>query len=141
MVNGQQATEAQANQAEEAIKETVHLHDGVIHRQIWHKGQLARQDDLNADGKPIRRLTYEAGKLAKREYLDRDGNLVSTERFDGDGYMTYSAGQRSYSRNQPAWKRDSTGFSEWWYERGVPVKYRRGATSLAKEGDRWVVKP
>jgi len=139
---GQPISEPQARQAGEAIREAVHLHDGVIQRQQWRQGQLVRQDDLNLEGNPIRRLTYEGGKLARREYLDRDGNLVSTELFDADGFITYSAGQRAYPQGQPAWKRDgATTFAEWFYERAVPVRYRRGSVSLVKEGDRWVARP
>ena len=78
---------------------------------------------------------------AKREYLDRDGNLVSTELFDAAGFITHYAGQRSYPQGQPAWKRDgSTTVAEWFYERGVPVRYRRGAASVVKEGERWIAK-
>lgn len=98
-----------------------------------------RQDDLNLEGKPIRRLSYEGGRLARREYLDRDGNLVSTELFDADGFITQSIGQRSYDRGIPAWKRDhATVEAQWFYQRGVPVRYNRGSPSFVKEGDRWI---
>ena len=125
--------------ASKTVRETVHLHDGVIRREHFENAQLVRRDDLNPQGKPIRRLSYQRGRVAKREYLDRDGNLVSTEWFDADGFITHSAGQRGYSQGQPAWKRDgATTFAEWWYERGVPVRYQRGATTLVKDGNRWV---
>jgi len=120
---GQPISEAQAKGAAEAVRETVHLHDGVIQRQDWRHGQLARQDDLNPEGKPIRRLTYEGGKPTRREYLDREGNLVSTELFDAEGFITQSIGP---------------GAAQWFYERGVPVRYARGSASFVKQDDRWV---
>jgi hypothetical protein len=139
---GQPISAAQASSASEAIKEIVHLHDGVIHRQTWRQGKIAQQDDLNADGKPIRRQTYEGGKLATRQFLDAGGNLVSTEWFDADGHITRSLGQRSHTQGLPAWKRDgSTNLAEWHYDRGAPIRYRRGSASYVKEGDRWVAKP
>ncbi|MBI4623315.1 MAG: hypothetical protein HY736_08875 [Verrucomicrobia bacterium] len=136
---GQPISEAQAQRAPEAACQAVHLYDGVIRRQGWRNGQLAQQDDLNGNGQPIRRLSYENAILAKREYLDRGGNLVSTELFDAEGFITYSAGQRSYPQGQPAWKRDgATVFQEWFSERGVPVRWRRGSRNLIKQGDRWI---
>ena len=136
---GQPMSEPQAKRAAEAVCETVHRHDGVIRRQTWRSGQLMRQDDLNGTGQPIRRLSYENGRLAKREFLDRLGNLVSTERFDADGFITHSAGQSPYPQGQPAWKRDgATNLAEWFYERGVPVRYRHGAQGFIKQGDRWI---
>jgi hypothetical protein len=137
--SGRPLAEREAKEASQATRETVHLHDGVIQRQHWQRGVLARQDDLNFEGQPIRRQTYEGGRLARREYLDRDGNLVSTELFDSAGFITESHGQRAYSQGQPAWKRDgATVNASWWYDRGVPVRYQRGATAFVKRGDRWV---
>jgi hypothetical protein len=139
--DGRSSNEAAAKKAPEAVRETVHLHDGVIQRQVWRNGHLARQDDLNGEGRPIRRLNYEAGRLATREFLDREGNLVSTEWFGADGFITRSAGQRGHSQGHPAWKRDgATTFSEWFYERGVPVRYVRGTTEIVRVGDRYVLK-
>lgn len=138
---GENLTEGDAKARAEAFREIVHRHDGVIQRQLWRAGRLVRQDDLNPQGKPIRRLSFEDGRLAKREFLDRDGNLVSTELFDRDGFIIHSAGQRGYSQGQPAWKRDgATVFAEWWYERGVPVRYRRGSREIVREGNRYVIK-
>ena len=34
------------------------------------------------------------------------GNLVSTELFDANGFITHSAGQRGHAEGQPAWNRD-----------------------------------
>jgi hypothetical protein len=139
--DGRSLNEAAAKTAAEAVRESVHLHDGVIQRQLWRGGLLLRQEDLNREGKPIRRLNYENGRLATREFLDRDGNLVSTERFDAEGFITRSAGQRAYSKGQPAWKRDgATTFAEWFYERGVPVRHVRGTTEIVREGSRYVIK-
>lgn len=110
--------------AAEADAEVVHVHDGVIQRRHWQQGQLARKDDLNPQQKPIRRLTYESGKLARREYFDRAGNLVSTELFDVEGYITQSIGP---------------GKTQWFYERAIPVRCVRGAASFVRQGDRWIV--
>lgn len=138
---GQAINEVAARKLPEAVRETIHLHDGVIQRQYWRDGRVVRQDDLNAEGRPIRRLNYEDGRLLTREFLDRNGNLVSTEWFDADGFITHSAGQRAHSEGQPAWKRDgATTFSEWFYERGVPVRYVRGTTEIVREGSRYVLK-
>jgi hypothetical protein len=122
--SGGPISEQEAKQAAESVCEIVHLHDGVIRRQQWRRGQLAQQDDLNGDGRPIRRLQYAGGRLARREYLGRDGNLVSTELFDEEGFITQSIGP---------------GAAEWYYERAAPVRYRRGSVSFVKQGDKWVV--
>ena len=80
---------------------------------------------MNAAGQSIRRLFYEQGRLARREYHDRDGNLVSTEHFSPDGYVTESIQHGSTPR-------------QWRYERGVPLKYSRGSQIYVKDGTRWV---
>ena len=114
---------ADANKVPEAIREIVHLHDGLIHREWLQRGRLVRRDDLNPEGKTIRRLLYENGKLTRREYYDDAGDLVSTELFDAAGYITEAI-------------RD--GGEHWWYRRGVPWKYVRRSEGFRKEGDRWV---
>ena len=120
----------------------MHVYDGVIQRQTWYGQQLKQQDDLNAQGNAIRRLTYDNGKLAKRDYLDGAGNLVSEEWFDAEGFITRSLGLWSHhTPSTPAWKRDgSTTLAEWGYERGEPMRYRRGPKEIVKEGGKWVRK-
>jgi hypothetical protein len=125
LVGGKSVSEAEAKRAEESVCETVHLHDGVIHRTWFRRGQIVRRHDLNLKGKPIRRLFYEEGKLAKREYHHQDGGHVSTELFDRDGHITQSIQHSSRPRR-------------WWYDHGSPTKYARGDQTLVKEGDRWV---
>ena len=115
--------EPEAQAAAGAVRETRHLHDGLIQRQVWQRGSLVRQDDLNAEGRPIRRLSYQHGRLARREYFGGDGRLVSTELFDAQGFITRSIGP---------------GSTQWDYERGVPVRCRRGETWFVKRGDRWI---
>jgi hypothetical protein len=122
--DGLPISDQEANRAAESVREIVHLQDGAIRRQQWRQGQLAQQDDLNGDGRPIRRLKYADGRLARREYLDRDGHLVSTELFDAEGFITQSIGP---------------GSAEWYYERAEPIEYRRGSVSFDKQGEKWVV--
>ena len=122
-VGDREITAAEAKRVPEAIREIIHLHDGVIHREWWRRSRPVRRDDLNAEGKPIRRLVYDDGKLARREYYDRDGNHVSTEMFDAEGYITEAIRH---------------GGEHWSYRRGVPWKYIRGSAGFRQEGDRWV---
>jgi hypothetical protein len=124
MIRGGEVSEDEAMRSPEAVREIVHMHDGVIHREwLWH-GQLMRRHDLNLDGKPIRRLHYRDGKLAERQYYDRDGGHVSTERFDADGFITESIRGRYH----------------WWYQRGVPQRFENGAALFVNDGDRWIRK-
>jgi len=124
-VQGNEVSQEQARQSEEAIAETVHLHDGPIHRTWYRRGEVIARHDLNLEGKAIRQLFYQAGTLCRREYHDRNGNHISTELFDSDGYITESIQHGSRPRH-------------WWYERGVPVKYTYGSETYVKDGTRWV---
>lgn len=114
-----------------SVREIVHLHDGVIQREWYRDGQLARRHDLNAEGKAIRRLTFENGRLARREYHDRDGNLVSRELFDAGGFITESI--RFVQQGD-----GSVGHDHWWYDRGTPVRRINGGQEFVKQGDQWV---
>lgn len=98
---------AAGRKADEAVREIVHLHEGVVHREWLQKGQLVRRQDLNGQGKAIRRLFSERGKLARREYADGEGNLVSRELFDEDGFITESI-----------YYRDGEEYDHFWFERG-----------------------
>jgi hypothetical protein len=125
LVEGMEVSEQEAKQSEEFVRETIHLHDGVIRRTWYRQGEIVESHDLNSVGQAIRRLFYEQGRLIRREYHDRNGNHVSTERFDPDGYVTESIQHGSTPR-------------QWWYERGVPLKYARGSQIYIKDGTRWV---
>lgn len=109
------------------VREMVHLYDGVIHREWYRDGQLVQRHDLNAEGKAIRRLTYENGRLARREYHDRDGKLLSRELFDAAGFVT-------------EWiSFDARGESvHWWFDRGMPLKQISKDGEFLKQGDQWV---
>lgn len=125
LVNGREVSAADAKRADESLCETVHLHDGVIHRTLHHRGQIVERRDLNRLGQPTRRLYYEDAKLARREYFNRDGYQVSTELFDAVGRITESIQHGSRPRH-------------WWYDRCVPTKYARGEVSYVPEGQHWV---
>ena len=124
-----------------AVREIVHRYDGVIHREWYERGVIAKRHDLNAEGKPIRRLFYTDGRLARREYHSRTGFHLSTEHFDSDGYITEMLKWRE------RWGPKTIG-QRWWYIKGTPVKAEgRGVTRLAqpqgrgtyvKTGDQWV---
>ena len=126
LVDGKEVTKEAAERAQEAVRETVHLHDGIIHRAWYRGGRIVEKHDLSLEGKPIRRLFYQDGKLARREYHDRHGRHVSTESFAPDGSLTESIQHGSSPRR-------------WWYDRGVPTKYARGPRTYVKESTRWVV--
>lgn len=125
LVRGKEVSEEQTRRSEEAVAEKVHLHDGVIQRTRYRRGEVIERRDLNPEGKAIRRLFYQENKLVRREYHDRNGNNVSTELFDSDGHITESIQHESRSRH-------------WWYEHGVPMKYARGSETYVKDGTRWV---
>ena len=115
--------------ADEAIRESVHLYDGVIARE-WHtKGVLTRRHDLNHEGKAIRRLTYEAGKLATRDYFNRDGEHVSRQLFAPDGFITETIQMSRFGEAD-----------HWWFERGTPVRRVTGRQQFIKEGEQWISK-
>jgi len=124
LADGGDVSEEEAMRSSDAVRETVHLHDGVIHREWLEHGRVTRRHDLSLDGKPIRRLHYQDGKLARREYYDRDGSHVSTERFDPDGFITESIRGRNH----------------WRYQRGVPQRFESGSSLFARDGDRWIRK-
>jgi hypothetical protein len=122
LVDGREATGDGATSTSDAVRETVHLHDGVIHREWIEDDQVATRHDLNLEGTPIRQLFFEDGRLVRREYRDRNGGHVSTELFDSDGFITESI----------------HGQHHWWYQRGVPQRFERGSSQFARDGDRWV---
>ena len=123
LVDGGEVSAEAAARSPESVREIVHLHDGVIHREWLRHDQVTRRHDLNLNGNAIRQLRYEDGRLAKRDYLDRDGNHVSTESFDANGFITESLHGRNH----------------WWYERGVPQRFESSSSRFVKAGDRWLL--
>jgi hypothetical protein len=131
MVNDQSVEQDEAIQSETAIKEIVHIYDGVIHREWYEQGQITKRFDLNIQGKPTRQLYYEDGVLARRELHHRDGRHVSTEVFNQDGDIT-----EAYSN--PLGIGASYGYTHWWYENTMPVKAVKGGVTYEKVGDGWI---
>lgn len=127
---GREVTAEDAADAADAVREIVHRLDGVIHREWYSFGVITRRFDLNPAGRPIRRLFYADGLLARREYHTADGEHVSTELFDGDGYITESI---EYRRGEER--------SHWWYEQAEPVRNARrtgdGYVIYERSGERW----
>ena len=139
LVDGRETDKDKAMLSESAVKEIVHVYDGVIHREWYTWGQIETRHDLNAEGKAIRRLYYTHGILARREYVTRDDILISTEIFDTDGYITESVRYQYVDGNQKE-------IGHWWFDKGMPVKLigSEGHTLVSfpgiyvKEGDNWV---
>jgi hypothetical protein len=122
LIDGREVPAKEAICAAESVREIVHLHDGVIHREWLQGDRLTEKHDLNPKGDPIRRLHYLEGKLIKREYYGRDGERVNAELFDSEGCLTQSIHGRNH----------------WWYERGVPYRFESSSSRFLKEGERWV---
>lgn len=114
-----------------SVREIVHLHDGVIHREWYRSGQLAQRHDLNSEGKAIRRQTFVNGKLTQREYHDRDGKLLNREIFNADGFITESI-RYGDDGGTPV------EVVHWWFERGMPVKQVSKEGEFVKQGDQWI---
>lgn len=133
LVGGREAPAPAAKAAPDAIRETVHLLDGVIQREWYQKGSLALRHDLNAAGKAIRRQTFRDGKLALREFFGPDGRQVSKEIFDAGGFVAESI--RYAPKGDPPAEDD-----HWWYERGTPVRRVSGRDEFVKRGEDWAGK-
>ena len=132
LVNGKETPRQAAGKADEAIREILHLHDGVIHREWYRRGVIAKRHDLSADGKAIRRLTFDAGRLAVREYYNREDFRVSREVFDENGFITEWLFYRHAGRGVQV--RD-----HWFYDRGMPVRHvLKERDHFEKRGDHWV---
>jgi len=114
-----------------SVREIVHLHDGLTHRE-WYRGNvLTRRHDLNADGKAIRRLTFENGKLALREYYDREEKLLNREIFNAEGFITESI-RFGDDGGRPI------EAVHWWFDRGMPVRQTSKDGEFVKQDDQWV---
>jgi hypothetical protein len=133
LVSSGEVSPEDAKRAPEAIREIVHLHDGIIHREWYRLGVVAQRHDLNKEGKAIRRLTYKEGNLALREYYGREGNRLSQESFAPDGYITEwvrfkYAGDRALEDDR------------WWYDRGMPIRrLLKQREEYHKQGQEWVL--
>ncbi len=143
LVDNKEVSKEKAELNENAVKETIHLLEGVIHRESYNWGQIVKRSDLNHEGKPIRRLFYRNGILSGREYHNRDGIHLSTEIFNQDGYIIETILHRTIDGK-------SVEQSHFWFDRGMPVKFtgissvrgsaRKGPGTYVKEGDYWVKK-
>jgi len=131
LIGSERVEKAQALEASGAVREVVHRHDGVIHREWYERGSLVRRHDLDLDGEPIRRRFYEDGHLVRREYHSAEGEHITTEHFDADGFITESIHRR---RGQE--------YAHWWYIKGTPVQIvtQRGHHTAAADGKGTYVK-
>ncbi len=116
-----------AMSSKSAREDTVHCYDGVIHKSWYEEGVKVRQDDLNAHGKAIRRLTFTKRKLNKREYYNRNGDLINEECFDADGFITDSI---RYSGSNVS--------SHWQYNQGVPIKFSNRSHTYVNKNGTWI---
>lgn len=135
LVAGGEVSPEEAARAAEAVREIVHLHDGVIHREWHQRGVMVRRHDLNADAKAIRRLTYKNGKLSVREFYNPEGERVSQEIFTPDGYITDSIRYRYLDDR-------AYEYDHWYYDRGMPIRRvtsSGGGQEYVKDGDDWVL--
>lgn len=130
-VDGRLAAEQEAMAAPEAIRETLHLHDGIIRRERWERGKMVYAEDLNATGSATRRCTYDGDRMLEREYWTPQDQRVSFEIFDADGFKT----------EQIQWRHDRRPDEEsdhWWYDRGWPVRRVKQNDTWERQGDDWV---
>jgi hypothetical protein len=128
-IAGQATSPNLAVRAPEAILEIHHLHDGVIARETWRKGEKVLHVDLNADGQPIRRREFTNGRLVKQTYTTPEGVLASHELFGKDGFKT------EYRRLDVRQGREGRELERTWYRRGTPVKQlKRGKVIFDRSG-------
>jgi hypothetical protein len=130
-VAGQKTTEHAAELSGDAVKDIVHVYDGVIHREWYSWGQISKRFDFNKDGKPIRQQYYQTGRLSRRELHSREGVHISTEYFDQDGNITEAF-------HNPVGRGKSYGYVHYWYENKQPVKAVKGNEIFVKVGEKWI---
>ncbi|MDY7032765.1 MAG: hypothetical protein SVY10_12770 [Thermodesulfobacteriota bacterium] len=137
LVNGKQTSKAEALKSDRSIKETHHIHDGLIRREFLVHGLISVSEDLAADGTVIRKLSYKNGILFSREYFSGDGKPVSLEKFAADGLKTEEICWSVRFKN-----RDGTPriLHHWFYENGFPVKHiaNGGKEMYKKQGRYWM---
>ena len=128
-IAGQATSPNLAMNVPEATLEIHHLHDGVIARETWRKGEKVLHVDLNADGQPIRRREFTNGRLVKQTYTTPEGVLASHELFGKDGFKT------EYRRLDVRQGREGRELERTWYRRGTPVKQlKRGKVIFDRSG-------
>ncbi len=141
LIEGKEVSKEDALSSREAVKEIVHLIEGVIHREWYTWGQIETRHDLRADGKAVRRLTYKNGKLSKREYYDKGTELTSCELFDENGNYIIESMQYRTVDGKPE------EVHHFWYENGYPVRFAgsggrhaadEGPGLYEKEAENWV---
>ncbi len=130
-VAGNTVTAEKALTAPTAMRETVHLQDGIIALEAYSKGVLIRRDDLDHEGIARRKQYYKSGALTKRDYFTDEG-IISRELFDPHGWKTEETIWRYKNGKQ-------TVFEQWWYKEGTPVKrVMNGGSVFVKDGEKWV---
>jgi len=137
LVNGKQTSQAEALKSDRSIKETYHIHDGLIRREFLVHGTISISEDLAADGTVIREVSYKNGILSSRKYFSGDDTPVSLEKFAADGFKTEEIRWSVRFKN-----RDGTPriLHHWFYENGFPVKHiaNGGREIYKKQGRSWV---
>lgn len=132
LIDAREVSPDQGMKATEAVREALHRFDGAIARGRYVKGVIAEHHDLNAEGKAIRRLTYEGGKLTKREYFNRDDQRVSSQLFAPDGFITETIGLGNNGGRE-------VETDHWWFEKGTPVRRMSGGVEYVKDGEVWKI--
>jgi hypothetical protein len=127
LVDSREVSAESAKRAARAVREIVHVYDGVIHREWYEHGVIARRHDVGLEGDAIRRTSYADGKMAVREYYNRDDQCLSRELFDANGFITEWIRFGADGREQ----------DHWHFERGTPIRQIRKGTEYVKRGDRF----
>ena len=127
MVDGQETTSETATRAPEAIREVLHIYDGVIRREWYERGVLTRRYDLGLESHAIRRNSYVDGKLAVREYFNRDDIRLSREVVDSNGYVTETIRYLTDGREK----------DHWYFDRGAPTRQIYGGTEYVRRGQQF----
>jgi len=130
LVNDKEVTEVEAQSRETAVKEIVHIYDGVISKEWYTWGVIDKKFDLSVSNREAtRRMYYRDGKISQRDYFDRNGWHATTELFNSQGQITeaiyYNTGRE---------KREMT---HWWYENHIPVKCIKSGELYYRDNEVW----
>jgi hypothetical protein len=101
---------------------------------MYKRGVITQHQDLNREGKAIRRLSYEGGKLALRDYYNREDQHVSRQIFAPDGFITETI-QLGMNGGR------AVESDHWWFEKAMPVRRVAGGSQYVKEGEQWRASP
>lgn len=126
-VGEQTVTAAAAQKAPAALREIVHVQDGVIAREWYRHGTIISRHDLNRAGQPTRQLVYQDGKLAAREYV-AEGRRMSREVFEPGGYIVETI---TFDPETGAEK------DHWWFERGIPIRQLKDGREFRRVENKW----